>query len=244
MGSPPPGAKPVEGLQLKVHLSYRLNSNPMRWVFYRSGSRTPASLTKQLWTRRWILLTWCRGAALLSDYSGARRFCGCHMWSLVWCLYTVPQQWPPATPNTWPKLQPHGQVACVYSNFIPVCLSIIPRTQSGVHQGQGQTVFSPLSLPCPETTGHNSRLSSTTSLLSGLPLQVAADNLLELCYISFLFVLFSICTAKCRNSVAPDPEACHNWLYLCLILKIVYLKLSSPDFRIQPPQVCIIILYQ
>lgn len=146
----------------------------------------PPWLTKQLWMRRWIPLTWCCGAALLlSDYSGARKFCGCHMWSLVWCLYTVPQQWPAATQSTWPKLQPHGQVACVYSNFIPVCLSIIPLTQSGVHPGQGQTVSSPLSLPCPQSTGHSSSLSSTTLLLSGLPLQVPSDNLLEPCCIFF-----------------------------------------------------------
>lgn len=69
-GSPPPGAKPVEGLQLKVYLSYWLNSNP-RWVFYRSGSRTPASLTDQtaldedmnsphlmLWRRSTVWLFW------------------------------------------------------------------------------------------------------------------------------------------------------------------------------------------
>lgn len=238
MGSPPPGAKPVEGLQLKVYLSYWLN--PMRWVFIdRGAGLLPPWLTKQLWMRRWIHLTWCCGITLLSDYSGARKFCG---------LDTVPQQWPPATQNTWPKLQPHRQVACVYSNFIHVCPSISPLTQSGVHQGQGQTVFSPLSLPCPQTTGHNSSLSSTTLLLlSGLPLKVPADNLLNpvAAVVSFfLFVLIFICTGKCGNSAAPDPEAYHNWPYLCLILKIVYLSLNSLDFRIQPLHVCIIILHQ
>lgn len=118
---------------------------------------------------------------------GARKFCGCHMWSLVWRLDTVPQQWPPATQSTWPKLRPHRQVACVYSNSVRVCLSIIPHTQSGVHQGQGQIVFSPLSLLCPQTTGHNYSLSSTT-LLSGLPLQVPADNLLKPCCIFFFYL--------------------------------------------------------
>lgn len=135
---------------------------------------------------------------------GARKFCGCHMWSLVWRLDTVPQQWPPATQSTWPKLRPHRQVACVYSNSVRVCLSIIPHTQSGVHQGQGQIVFSPLSLLCPQTTGHNYSLSSTT-LLSGLPLQVPADNLLKPCCIFFSICLVFHLHWQMQKLCCPRP---------------------------------------
>lgn len=94
----------------------------------------------------------------------------------------------------------HGQSSNLTAKW-PVCTQTSsmfvsrssPLTQSGIRQGQGQTVFSPLSLPCPQTTGHNSSLSSTTSLSSGLPLQVLADNLLKPCCIfSFYFSYFHL----------------------------------------------------
>lgn len=103
----------------------------------------------------------------------------------------------------------HGQSSNLTAKW-PVCtqtpsMFVIPLTQSGVHQGQGQTVFSPISLPCPQTTGHNSSLSSTTSLLSGLPLQVPADNLLKPCCIFFSICLVFHLHWQMQKLCCPRP---------------------------------------
>lgn len=134
-------------------------------------------LNKQLWMRRWIHLTRGCDITLLLSHAVTTHFLNNdHL------LHKAQGQNSKCTAK-WP--------VCAQTSSVFVCRS--PPHSVSVHQGEGRAAFSPPSLPCPQTTRHNSSLSGTVSLLSGLPLQVPADNLLNPCCNFFsIFLVFHL----------------------------------------------------